>query len=168
MQGDAGLGLVEIRGNWPGHGLQSLARADLGAGRAPTVLIMAAPTQDVQPSGMTGTGVAGNAGWLDRWLRSRANLPPFASLLSTWRSRFCHFRALRPGTQRSQELASSNRLDPSGGNLAAVLLYLATDRPALFAQLRLLMGEIVPDIGRLEVRTAAANYEWYSTVPTAT
>jgi hypothetical protein len=33
------------------------------------------------------------------------------------------------------------------------MLYLATDRPALFDQLRGLIAEIVPNIGRLEVRT---------------
>src|SRR5258708_8333878 len=71
-----------------------------------------------------------------------------------WRSRFYHFRALRTGTLRSQDLSSPEKLDPTGSNLAGVLHYLATDQRHLFEQARALIAQVVPDIGMLQVRTS--------------
>lgn len=76
-----------------------------------------------------------------------------AGLLGTWRSRYYHFRALRQGTGRSQQLGSDYKLDPSGSNLASVLHYLLTDHNNLFERARELIAQIVPGIGTMQVRT---------------
>jgi predicted ATPase len=73
--------------------------------------------------------------------------------MAVWRARFYHFRALRTGTQRSQNLSSPARLEPTGSNLAGVLHLLLTDRPELFGQAREPIAQVVPDIGTLQVRT---------------
>jgi len=76
-----------------------------------------------------------------------------ADMLGGWRSRYYHFRALRQGTGRFQQLGSDEKLDPSGSNLASVLHYLLTDRHGLFDQARGLITQIVPGIGTMQVRT---------------
>jgi predicted ATPase len=96
----------------------------------------------------SGTDVLARSSLLD-W----GNLGPFNDLLAEWQSRFYHFHALRMGTNRAQSLASSKKLEPTGSNLAAVLLHLATDRRAVFEKLQALITEIVPDTGLLQVRT---------------
>jgi len=80
-------------------------------------------------------------------------------LRSAWGSRYYHFRALRPGTQRSTGLVVAPTLNPTGENLAAVLLDLLTNRPEILNQLRRLIAEIVPDIGELRIRTTNATME---------
>jgi energy-coupling factor transporter ATP-binding protein EcfA2 len=90
---------------------------------------------------------------IDGFLASRDELRPISELQAVWRSRFYHFGALRPGTERSQSLSSPEKLDPTGTNLAGVLHFLATDHRNQFEQIRSLIAEIVPGIGQLQVRT---------------
>jgi hypothetical protein len=80
-------------------------------------------------------------------------------LRSAWSSRYYHFRALRPGAQRSANLVVAPTLDPTGQNLAAVLLDLTTNRPEILNELRRLIREIIPDIGELRVRTQGSTME---------
>jgi hypothetical protein len=155
LQGQPGLGLTEVSGDFAPFGIQTLARLDAEPTGAPPMLtFLSALTSDADPPGTTGRQFGSSPMWLDQMLQSSTNDPPLGPLLSSWRARFYHFRALRIGTQRTQTLASVDKLEPTGNNLSAVLLYLATDRPALFDQLRSLIAEIVPHIGRLEVRTS--------------
>jgi predicted ATPase len=78
---------------------------------------------------------------------------------SAWGSRYYHFRALRPGTERSAVLMSAPRLMPTGENLGAVILDLLTNRPEILGELRRLIAEIVPGIGELGVHTSGGNME---------
>jgi hypothetical protein len=133
MQGQAGLGLTQIRADWPAHGMQTLAALNALPAQDSTMSMLSALTSDTDPPGMSGSGSFESGLWLDQMLRARRETEPLATLLAAWRTRFYHFRALRPGTQRSQSLTSANRLEPTGDNLSAVLLYLATDRPGLSA-----------------------------------
>lgn len=151
--GQSGLGLVEIRNNWPPYEASTLFRLDLNSNGGIQVQMLSALISEGNPPGMSARGYAGQPDWLDKVLRSTPDLVSFGSLLATWQSRFYHFRALRPGAPRVQALASSDKLEPTGGNLSAVLLNLATDHTDLFDQLRVLIAEIVPQIGRLGVRT---------------
>jgi energy-coupling factor transporter ATP-binding protein EcfA2 len=80
-------------------------------------------------------------------------MQPVMRLLSQWREQYYHFRALRPGTQRSVNLTVASKLAPTGENLAAVLLDLLTNRPELLEELRKLITDIVPEIGDLRIRT---------------
>ncbi|SDN46775.1 AAA family ATPase [Geodermatophilus sp. DSM 45219] len=73
--------------------------------------------------------------------------------LKAWRARYYHFQALRPGTTRQRQLMSDPTLDPTGANLADVLLHLQTNRPSLFAAIQSLISEIVPEVGRLVTPT---------------
>jgi hypothetical protein len=158
-----GPGLVEIRGEWPGPTTSTLVQIRWDAGQGmhqieavPALGGTGRGTAADPPLTLQNRGAYGDSGsvqWLDGFLM-QPDLAPIRELLTSWRSSFYHFRALRPGTQRTQNLASADRLDPLGTNLSAVLLYLATDRSRLFEQLRGLIAEIVPDIGRLEVRTS--------------
>src|SRR6185437_15644633 len=153
-QGSAGLGLTQIRSSWPSHGMQTLAGLMADPNGVARAVVLSALTADTDASGMSGVSLQGRAvDWLDRMMPALDQTQSWAGILAEWRSRFYHFRALRSGTQRVQSLASADRLDPTGTNLSAVLLYLATDRPALFNRLRSLIAEIVPHIGSLEVRT---------------
>jgi AAA domain, putative AbiEii toxin, Type IV TA system len=160
-----GPGLVEIRGHWPSVGMPPLAQLRWDA----DARLFSIYTSALADEGLTGTGaepsgdpltlvhrggIGGGSGPV--FLSSSILQPKLTSIgqfLDQWRTRFYHFRALRQGTQRTQNLVSADRLDPQGSNLSAVLLYLLTDRSAVFEQLRRLMAEIVPDVGRLEVRT---------------
>jgi predicted ATPase len=156
-----GPGLVEVRGYWPSLGMPPLAQLQWNADSR----VFHVYTSALADEGLTGAGGAEPHGD-PLALVHRSSGPAFLSaahlqpgltsigrFLDQWRTRFYHFRALRQGTQRTQNLASADRLDPQGNSLSAVLLYLRTDRPTVFGQLRSLMAEIVPDVGRLEVRT---------------
>jgi energy-coupling factor transporter ATP-binding protein EcfA2 len=153
MSGQAGLGLIEIRGTWTAHGVHALAQLD-PAGGLTQVGSLAALTNDQDPAGMLISSQLAQPMWLDQALLNASTSNFLRVLLPAWRKSFYHFRALRLGTERTKPLASSSRLDPNGGNLSEVLLYLATDRPAIFRHLRNLIAEIVPHIGHLEVRTS--------------
>jgi AAA ATPase domain len=153
-QGQPGLGLTEICGDLPPHGIQTFARLDADGGSGQTsVSVESVLTSDTSTPTLNSRPFGGSSAWLDQLLRSLTDLGSLGELLPGWRARFYHFRALRLGTQRTQALASSHKLAPTGSDLSAVLLYLATDRPDLFGKLRDLIAEIVPHVGRLEVRT---------------
>ena len=149
-----GLVLTEIRGEWPSHGMIPLIRTRVENGRA--ILEVLAPLAG-DPAGAPSMSRLDTGGRVVTSLEDVQPIYPdvdsMRQLLISWRSRFFHFRALRTGTQRTQNSVSAERLEPTGGNLASVLLYLATDRPDMFRQLGDLVSEIVPDIGRLNVRT---------------
>ena len=146
--------LTEIRGEWPSHGMMPLIRTRVENGRA--ILEVLAPLAG-DPAGAPSMSRLDTGGRVVTSLEDVQPIYPdvdsMRQLLISWRSRFFHFRALRTGTQRTQNSVSAERLEPTGGNLASVLLYLATDRPDMFRQLGDLVSEIVPDIGRLNVRT---------------
>lgn len=165
-----GLKFREVLGSWASLGLQPLARMrpdppggqytyevirafQQGGGqeaRPGAVLDVLGEAQRVLASaGAQSTGQNG----LDGFLPTQAMLAPVWVSMLAWRSRFYHFRALRTGTQRSQNLSSPEKLDPAGSSLAGVLHYLATDRRHLFEQARDLIAQVVPDIGMLQVRT---------------
>jgi predicted ATPase len=156
------LQLAHVRGDWPGRGLEIFATvgaAEDGPGTYGARLIRAlrGGQDDVDPLSL----VDGEGG--QRWggvvplepaingVRELDFVPPF---LSGWRQRYYHFRALRPGSPRSGNLASADRLVPTGENLTAVLLEMLTNRSELFAELGRLMTTIVPLIGQLRVRTS--------------
>jgi len=153
IQGHAELGLTEIRGNWPLYATQVLARLTTDSPGTPSAEVLSLLNGGAVPPATDTIRFGGGPMWLDELLRVNPRTEPLGRLLDTWRPRFYHFRALRTGGQRAQNLASSDKLEPTGTNLSAVLLYLATDLPVVFDQLRDLIAEIVPHIGRLEVRT---------------
>jgi len=103
---------------------------------------------------------AGKSPWLDDHVKSMTlHLRRLWEFYQAWRQTFYHFRALRPGTAHQATLSSESVLDPTGHNLPAVLLDLQTNRPHLFADLRALIAEIVPDVGRLETPTEGSRME---------
>jgi len=153
-QGDSQLGLTEIRGDWPPYGTHILARLTTDTLGTTSMDVLSAPSSDVARSTVRPVKFgSGSPIWLDRALSINPGTEFLGQFLDTWRPRFYHFRALRTGTARTQHLASSDKLAPTGQNLSEVLLYLATDRRPLFDQLRAIIAEIVPHIGHLEVRT---------------
>lgn len=104
----------------------------------------------------TGTWSNGQDG-LDSFLANQPTLAPIVASLNSWRARLYHFRALRTGTQRTQQTTSPETLDPTGSNLAGVLHYLLTDRTELFEQVGALIAQLVPGIGILRVRTSGGH-----------
>lgn len=166
-----GLKVREVLANWPPLGLQPLARLEpQSPGRSYNFQVIRA----LQPDGgqrsrlvaaaldggsealrvLSNTGASGSLLiGVDGFLSANPALAPIWAPVTAWRSRFYHFRALRTGTQRSQDLSSPEKLDPTGSNLAGVLHYLATDRRDLFERARELIAQVVPDIGILQIRT---------------
>ena len=80
-------------------------------------------------------------------------LVPAAEFLHAWRERYYHFGPLRPGTGRQQGLGDPAPLAPSGLNLPDVLHSLLTNDFERWTRIRQLMEQIVPDVGRLEIRS---------------
>ncbi|MFH8716668.1 AAA family ATPase [Streptomyces zaomyceticus] len=91
---------------------------------------------------------------MESMLSGIKELAPLWEELQAWRSRFYHFKALRGGAPRSIPLTSEQHLDPTGNNLPAVLLDLQTNRSRLMDELRSVMAQMVPDVGRLETPTS--------------
>lgn len=151
--------LTEVRGEWPNHGMQTFATI----GRDPEdntyrtrhIRGLLGDEDIRNPLLLVSRGERyGSPVPLETTMGSIPELDAMTQLLAGWRSRYYHFRALRPGTQRSTNLMVTPTLEPTGQNLPAVLLDLLTNRPALFDKLRQLIAEIVPEIGQLQIRTS--------------
>jgi predicted ATPase len=156
-----GLRLVEVLGDWPGEGLQPLVRERQQEEPTGNFMLEAIPAflpgprpASEEPRVLATRVTYGGPQGLDSLLPGQHDLAPIMQMMNAWRSRYYHFRALRPGTARSMTLASTPDLVPTGENLPAVLLDLLTNRADLLSDLRRLIAEIVLDIGQLEVRTA--------------
>jgi len=165
-----GLSLFEIRAEWRDRGLHTVVTTGQNSQNDPygLQLIRALlPGEDnLDPFALVsidpryGTRVSLGTAMSNISEPARAgNVTQLLNVLNAWRSRFYHFRALRPGTQREAALQVAPTLQPTGENLAAVLLDLLTNRPDLLEQLRALIAEIVPDIGRLEIRTSGSQMQ---------
>ena len=126
------LGLTEVRGDRPAIGPVTVAKLVMRSAGQTGVEFLQTLTSDVAPSTMGVSGHGSPPRWLGEQLPSIPGMEPVSYLIQNWSSRFYHFRALRLGTARAQTLESSERLDPSGNNLSAVLLHLATNRRARF------------------------------------
>jgi energy-coupling factor transporter ATP-binding protein EcfA2 len=163
---DEGLKLREVLGSWQEFGFQPVARMQPEGpdGEYSYQMIRAFQQREreqARPGAvldvreqrlMENTGVRGpGRGSLESILTGA--LAPIWAPMIAWRSRFYHFRALRSGTLRVQNLSSPEKLDPTGSKLTGVLHYLATDQRHLFEQVRILIAQVVPDIGILQVRT---------------
>jgi energy-coupling factor transporter ATP-binding protein EcfA2 len=156
---DQNLQLSEFRAEWPDRGMQTVVTTGWDT-ESPnySLKVMRAllPGEDPDPFALVSIDPR-YGGPVPLQMALANTREPAASimmpLLDAWRSRFYHFRALRPGTQREVALQVAPTLVPSGENLAAVLLDLLTNRPELLEQLRGLIAQIVPDIGRLGIRT---------------
>lgn len=156
--------LVEARGTWPSRGMLTLASTPWDPSHnAGGIGMIAAlrPQIGGPPETLVKLNEYPRSGmfWLDEMMPALPEVRPLWDFLVAWRTRFFHFRALRPGTGRNAGLASEQVLQPSGQNLPAVLLDLQTNRPHLFADLRNIITQIVPDVGRLETPTAGGSME---------
>lgn len=49
-----------------------------------------------------------------------------------WKGRYYHLEPLRAGAKRTQPLTAEEHLNPDGGNLAAVALFLQTHKPTVW------------------------------------
>lgn len=72
---------------------------------------------------------------------------------------FYHFEALRQGAPPSSAFSSTPQLDPTGGNLSAVLRHLSDNVPAVFKSVANTLSELVPELGSLWFRSSAGNDE---------
>jgi len=150
--------LVEVWGQLPSLGMSKLFSATLspetGDGKLEAIVDLL-PGQSPDEAFTLSTRHTNRVSvWLDEHMESLPDLEPLMKRYQAWRERFYHFRALRPGSQPRMNLASERVLRPTGDNLPAVLLDLQTNRPQLFADLRRLIAEIVPEVGLLETPTA--------------
>jgi energy-coupling factor transporter ATP-binding protein EcfA2 len=76
-----------------------------------------------------------------------------SALMDVWRSSFFYFPSIRPGGKPSNSLRSDRLLNSDGSNLAAVLLDLRVNRPQLWSKCRDMLAKMIPDVGRLSLRT---------------
>lgn len=161
---DQHLKLREVHGTWPDAGMVPVARMrpDPQPGRQSYVVEVAQAFQQgsrargtpevLRKLADTGRNDVDISEDLYSYL-APIGLVAVSQALRSWRSRYYHFRALRTGTQRIQALSSVEQLNPTGDNLASVLLHLATDRRGQFEAARNLIAQVVPGIGALNVRT---------------
>lgn len=148
--------LTHVYGLWPGRGLEPLItnRIDQqGNNRIHVARFLEGGQDDLDPLLLRPRGEASDYPMPLERDTGNAQVQPVLSMLGDWRSRYYHFRALRPGSPRSADLESASKLEPTGQNLIAVLLEMLTNRSQLFEELRQLIATIVPLIGHLEVRT---------------
>jgi hypothetical protein len=161
------LRLAQVLGEWPGAGIQIFAtmgpREADGAYVVKVIRGLLEGEYDINPLLLMDQG---SSAWAGPVLLEDAlgSVPVHAlnvvqQLRSAWASRYYHFRALRPGAQRSANLVVAPTLDPTGQNLAAVLLDLLTNRPEILTELRRLIADIVPGIGELRIRTSGGTME---------
>jgi len=155
----AAPGLTQLSGDRPGHGLEPLVTTSPveGEGTYQAMVIRGLlGGEDIEDSFLLTPygGASGGPISIDNLVDAVSALRPLTQMLSEWRQHYYHFRALRPGSQRSANLAATPRMQPTGENLTAVLLDMLTNRSDKFTDLRRLMATIVPLIGQLEVRTS--------------
>ncbi|MBQ0850135.1 AAA family ATPase [Streptomyces sp. BH-SS-21] len=84
-------------------------------------------------------------------------LDPLAKLLEfflEWRRGYFHFEPLRRSRAREVSLASHERLESDGQNLAEVLLHLQHNEPEAWRHLGELLERIVPNVGQLMTPTS--------------
>lgn len=156
MTTEGGFAASEIRASWP-HSPAPVCVARVNSETSHQYELRAiAPDQSGTPLGEISLSSRMQGGInpvLESHQYSVAELIPIWDELNAWRSHFFHFKALRGGSPRSVNLASEPRLDPSGSNLPAVLLDLQTNRSRLMDDLRSIISQMVPDVGRLETPT---------------
>ncbi len=150
--------LAQLLGDRPGHGLEPLMTTSLieGEGTYQTRVIRGLLGGDEREDSfllIPYGGASSAPGVTEHVVGAVSALRPLTQMLGEWQQRYYHFRALRPGSRRSANLAATPRMAPTGENLTEVLLDLLTNRPDLFAHLRSLITTIVPHVGQLEVRT---------------
>jgi AAA ATPase domain len=104
----------------------------------------------------TATEGSGILGLVENLAQFMPPMGPIAGFLTAWRERFYHFSALRQGTLPSYQLRSDEILTPTGENLPAVLIDLQHNRFETWERVRRLIEQIVPDVGRLDTPTQAA------------
>jgi predicted ATPase len=159
--------LAQVLGVWPGRDLQVFATTGpLENSRANGMKVIRGllgieDNLDQLQLMDQGTAAWGGAVPLEEALGS-VHVPALNTVMRlrpVWASRYYHFRALRPGTQRSSNLVVAPTLDPTGQNLPAVLLDLLTNRPNILTELRRLIADIVPGIGELRIRTSGNSME---------
>jgi predicted ATPase len=150
--------LARVLGEWPGRGLQPFVTTGVDEDhhhRVQTIRGLLGGEDNLDPLQLMSQGSSyGSPILLATGIDSVPELRPLQDLLTAWRQRFYHFRALRQGGQRSTNLVVADKLNPTGENLTAVLLGMLTNRFDRLAELRRLVAEIVPLIGQLEVRTS--------------
>ncbi|MFE4961679.1 ATP-dependent endonuclease [Streptomyces sp. NPDC056660] len=153
---DTGFSVVEIKTSWSSSEKISVARIERQASGEHTLLSLS-PEQSGAPDGEISLSQRWSAHQGDQTVeslqRQLGEAYEFFRELESWRSRYYHFKALRGGPPRSTGLSSEPRLDPSGSNLPAVLLDLQTNRSQLMNELRSIISQMVPEVGRLETPT---------------
>jgi AAA domain, putative AbiEii toxin, Type IV TA system len=153
-----GLVPLELHTAWPGHSDIPLARVSTPDGKlwvSNAVLTLQGMLD--QGSGLAERGSVGVQS-IEGVLAGRVQqLAPATNFLTDWRQRYYHFEPLRPGTNRTMRLATPRKLVPTGANLPGVLLHLQTNRFAVWEQIRALISQIVPDVGRLDTPTDESN-----------
>lgn len=86
-------------------------------------------------------------------------LQPISQLLQEWQARCFNFTNITPAKERGFGLVGARQLDPSGQNLASVLLGLLANEPAKLEQVKSILGAVVPDVGTLTLPVETSQIE---------
>jgi len=154
-----------VLGEWPGRGLQTFGTTgprEGGAGGYAVKVIrgLLGGEDSLDPLLLVERGPTyGSWPLLEAGLANVRDLDSVTRLRSDWGARYYHFRALRLGAQRTANLAVAPSMEPTGQNLTSVLLDLLTNRPEILEDLRRLIAEVVPGVGRLEIRTSGSGMQ---------
>ena len=159
------LVLAQVLAEWPGRGLQTFGTTgprEGGAGGYAVKVIrgLLGGEDSLDPLLLVERGPT-HGSWplLEAALANVGDLDSVTRLRSDWGARYYHFRALRLGAQRTTNLAVAPSMEPTGQNLTSVLLDLLTNRPEILEDLRRLIAEVVPGVGRLEIRTRGSGMQ---------
>lgn len=106
------------------------------------------------------------SGGVSRYLEQDLGPTTLPRALTEWRSGFYHFRSLRTGARgRKGTSAGEPTLESTGSNLHNHLLWLRGHREDDWERIRATMRDLIPDVGRLQVRVAGGESEAGFEVP---
>lgn len=116
-----------------------------------------------KPELPTNASVSGGVG---RYLEQEHGPSTLPSALLKWRAGFYHFRSLRTGARgRTGTTSHDPTLESTGGNLHNHLHWLRGHRENEWERIRATMRELIPDVGRLQIRASGNDSEVGFEVP---
>ena len=155
---EGALPVTELHGAWPGGSAPLMWTRPTDAGGTALYIgrvarVLEGRPEEGLPAEETVLSSDGSLPSIEGLFGYAPGIGPAGEFLQAWRARYYHFGPLRSGTARRYALTSPNPLDPSGTNLPGVLHQLLTNDFEQWTRIRHLMEQIIPDVGRLEIRS---------------
>ena len=146
-----GLQPVAISVSWPGESQLEFGRIT-GSGGSWQIALADKPLASWRKQLKVGPSGSGGIQDTVSFLRHQQFPTTASDVIQTWRQGYFHFKPLRESKGRAWPVADASPvLKGDGSNLATVLLWLLTNKPATWQQVASLVKQIVPGVGQLMV-----------------